>query len=124
MKYPASQYASYLIGLHKLGVGEQEIATKKFIAFLSKNGDLKDWNRIKDTYSVLKDKTASKKNVLIKHTGLIDKAGIEKSMSGYNVDFLEDKALRGGLEIRIGDIRIDNTIRGRLEEIKKTLMQS
>lgn len=124
MKYPASQYASYLISLRELGATEQASATKKFVAFLAKNGDLKDWNRIKDTYTALEGKTSAKRQVTVKYTGSIDRSGFEKAMNGYDVNFVEDKNVKGGVELRIGDTRIDNTVRGRLAEVSKTLMQN
>ena len=37
------------------------------------------------------------------------------------VEFEEDKNLKGGVRIQIGDLRIDNTIVGRLAEVKNIL---
>src|SRR3989338_6626052 len=121
MKYPAVEYAKYLISLHESSPAERKIGTKKLSEMLEKNGDLKDWKKIVEIYESLKENGAVKKRAIVSYFGDIHKMKIKESLADYEVEFEEDKNLVGGVRIQIGDIRIDNSIAGRLEEIKKVL---
>ncbi|HEY9584919.1 MAG TPA: F0F1 ATP synthase subunit delta [Candidatus Paceibacterota bacterium] len=121
MKYPAVEYAKYLLSLNESSPAEQKIGTKKLSEMLEKNGDLKDWKKIVEIYESLKEKGAKKKRAIVSYFGDIHKMKIKESLADYEVEFEEDKNLVGGVRIQIGDIRIDNSIAGRLEEIKKVL---
>lgn len=121
MRYPASEYAKYLLCLKDLSKSEQEVSLKKLVAMLEKNGDLKDWKKIIEVYESVKEKTAEKKSALVSYLGDIHKTKIKEMLSAYEVEFEEDKSLKGGIRIQIGDLRIDNTIAGRLAEVKSIL---
>src|SRR3989344_4788035 len=121
MKYPAVEYAKYLLSLHESSPSEQKIGTKKLSEMLEKNGDLRDWKKIVEIYESLKEKGAVKKKATVSYFGDIHKTKIKDSLADYEVEFEEDKNLVGGVRIQIGDLRIDNTIAGRLVEVKKVL---
>ena len=121
MKYPAAEYAKYLISLRNMTAPDQKAALKKFVATLHKNGDIKEWQRIEDVYESLLPKTTGKKKATVTYSGPVPKAEIEKALGGYDVEFAEDKKIMGGISIRLGDMRIDNTVSGRLAEVKKAL---
>lgn len=121
MRYPAPEYAKYILSLHELPPSEQKANLKKFAEMLSKNGDLKDWQKISDIYESLKEKSAKKKTAVVSYWGDIHKTKIREELANYEVLFEEDKNLKGGISIRIGDLRIDNTVAGRLSEVKNIL---
>jgi F0F1-type ATP synthase delta subunit len=121
MKYPTADYAKYLISLRKLSPAEQKTSLKKFVDMLIKNGDIKDWQRIEDVYESLVEKITGKKRAVVTYAGPVQKPEIERALSGYDIQFVEDKSILGGVSIRIGDTRIDNTVSGRLNEVNKAL---
>ena len=121
MRYQSVTYAKYLLSIAELPSAEQKIAVKKFAEFLGKNGDLKDWQKIEHVYGSLREKKAEKKTAIVHYFGDIHKTKIKDELKDYEVEFEEDKNLKGGIRINIGDIRIDNSIAGRLAEVKKAL---
>src|SRR3989344_3948169 len=87
-------------------------------------GDVADKSvqeKIVEVYESLKEKGAVKKKATVSYFGDIHKTKIKDSLADYEVEFEEDKNLVGGIRIQIGDLRIDNTIAGRLVEVKKVL---
>ena len=121
MRYPAAEYAKYLLSLEEMPPALQKANIKKFADMLHKNGDLKDWQKIMEVYESLREKTAKKKTAIVSFSGDIHKTKIKEALANYEVEFEEDKNLKGGLRIRIGDLRIDNSIAGRLSEVKNIL---
>ncbi len=122
MKYSATEYAKYLVSLIDLPLPEQKSSLHKFAEVLHKNGDLKDWNKISEIYESLKEKSAKSKTAVVNYCGDIDKTKIESELKNYKIEFEEDKTLKGGVRIRIGDLRIDNSLAGRLADVKKALI--
>lgn len=121
MKYSSVTYAKYLFSLAELPPAEQKTAVKRLAEFLAKNGDLKDWQKIEQVYESLREKKAEKKTAIVSYFGDIHKTKIKDKLKDYAVEFEEDKDLKGGIRVNIGDIRIDNSIAGRLAEVKKAL---
>lgn len=119
MKYLSSEYAKYLLSLRELPPTEQKANIKKFAEMLNKNGDLKDWRKIMEIYESLREKSAKKKTATVSYFGDIRKTKIKDELKDYEVEFEEDKNLKGGIRIKIGDMRIDNSIAGRLVEVKR-----
>src|SRR3989344_988351 len=108
MRYPAVEYAKYILSLHERPPAEQKANLKKLALMLDKNGDLKDWQKITDVYESLREKSAKKKTAFVSYFGDIHKTKIKDELKDYEVEFEEDKNLKGGISIRIGDLRIDN----------------
>ncbi|OHA17448.1 MAG: hypothetical protein A3H57_04930 [Candidatus Taylorbacteria bacterium RIFCSPLOWO2_02_FULL_43_11] len=122
MKYPVSEYAKYLLSLRKLPRDEQKESLNKFVKTLQKNGDIKEWQRIADVYESIDEKQSKTKKATIRYLGEISKAAIQSALPNYEIEFVEDRKTLGGITIRVGDLRIDNTITGRLAEVKRALM--
>ncbi|MBI2474751.1 MAG: F0F1 ATP synthase subunit delta [Candidatus Taylorbacteria bacterium] len=124
MRYPPPHYAKYLMSLRSLPAGEQRSSLKKLVEMLQKSGDIKEWQRILDIYESLVQKMAGKKKAVVTYSGTLERQGIEKALSNYDIVFVEDKTVLGGVSIRVGDTRIENTMRGRLAGVKRALMQN
>ncbi len=120
MRYPAKEYAKFLISLE-----EKEIdgALKKLVAFLQKNGDIKEWRKIIEAYEFLYYQKTKGKKATISYCGEIDQSKIKDELKNFEVEFIEDKTLIGGISIKIGDEKIDSSLKNRLEEIKKILIK-
>jgi F0F1-type ATP synthase delta subunit len=121
MKYNPVEYAKYLLYLHSLAPNEQKQNIKKLVMLMSKNGDIRDWRKIEEIYESLKEKGGKKKKARVSYSGHISKLEIENDLKKYEVEFNEDKSLIGGIQIKIGDLRIDNSVAGRLAELKTIL---
>jgi F0F1-type ATP synthase delta subunit len=102
---------------------ENKDLIKKLVIFLEKTGDIKDWRKIIETYEFLLSKEMYGKTAIVKYSGDIDKEKIKEELKNFEVEFVEDKTLLGGISIKIGDEKIDSSIKARLEEIKKVLIK-
>ncbi len=121
MKYSPSEYAKYLLSLHFLPITEQKANIRKYAKMIEKNGDLKDWKKIVETYESIREKKADRKTAKVSYAGEINKEKIREHLKNFEVEFNENQSLIGGMQIQIGDLRIDNSITGRLVEIKSVL---
>jgi F0F1-type ATP synthase delta subunit len=122
MRYRPTDYAKFLISLED-GPSDNKDILKKLALFLQKTGDIKDWRKILESYEFLHSKKIYGKTATVKYAGAIDKNKIKEELKNFEVDFVEDKNLLGGITIKIGDEKIDNSLRNRLEEIKKVLIK-
>lgn len=122
MRHRPGEYAKFLMSL-KEDNPENKDLIKKLVIFLEKTGDIKDWRKIIETYEFLKSKEMYGKTAIVKYSGDIDKEKIKEELKNFEVEFVEDKTLLGGISIKIGDEKIDSSIKARLEEIKKVLIK-
>ncbi len=121
MKYAPAEYAKYLLSLHSETPKKQKEGVNSLVKLLEKNGDLRDWRKIEEVYESLREQSAVKKGAVVSYAGHIPKTEIKNHLKKYEVEFNENESLIGGMQIKIGDIRIDNSIAGRLAEIKRAL---
>lgn len=121
MKYPASEYAKFLLSLKHEPDHARLQKIKKLATLLDKNGDIKDWRKIAETYSAMRAKADAGKTAKVTYSGQIDKEAVRKELSPLAVEFVEDSRLMGGARVEIGDTRHESTIAGRLADFKKQL---
>lgn len=120
MRYQALEYGKFLMSLEESPDSSIDVL-KKFVAFLQKTGDIKDWRKILEAYEFLHTKKTAGKKATVRFKGEIDREKIKNDLKNFEIDFIEDKTLLGGISIKIGDEKIENSLRGRLEEIRKNL---
>lgn len=120
MRYQALEYGKFLMSLEESSDSSIDVL-KKFVAFLQKTGDIKDWRKILEAYEFLHTKKTASRKATVRFKGEIDREKIKNDLKNFEIDFIEDKTLLGGISIKIGDEKIENSLRGRLEEIRKNL---
>lgn len=123
MKYSPADYAKLLIDLEeKTSPADYSLLVKQITNLLSKNNDLNKLKEIEEAYKEIKTKKAGKKLVKIEYCGDLDKQALTQKMDkNLIIDFVENKDLRGGIRIQIGDKRIDSSIKKRLDTLKEII---
>jgi len=123
MTYSPLQYARALYDLtaETSGANKNE-AIKSFASFLQKNNALHLYREIGNAFSEYARKTEGLKEISIKTAN--EKAA-KKISSALHKNFVGeviiDPNLIAGVSVTIDDIRVDNSIKNRLSEIRKTL---
>lgn len=123
MKYSPRQYAS---ALHSMVSGKTEeaaaIEVKKFAAFLKKNNALHFHREIAEKFADICRESDGKKKITIKAANH-EIAQKIKARFGESADtkIVVDKELIAGASITIDNLRIDNSVKSRLSQMKKAL---
>lgn len=123
MRYSAHDYARAIIDLSETLNGEDKQSLPKRLAkSLEKNGSLSLYPQIVDAVQEIRVTRSGKKKIIVKFAGNIDKTKIKEDLgNSAEVEFIESPEIKGGVQIFIDDIRIDNSIKGRLDALKKVL---
>lgn len=123
MRYTPEQYC---LALYELTAdknrAEKAVIANKFVQTLIKNNGLQMLEKIKNFFPEIRRKKEGKKKVVVSSSGQIEKNKI-KELFGEKaeIEFVENPSLKGGIKIEIDDLRIDNSVSKRLENIKKAL---
>lgn len=83
MRYGALEYGKFLMSLENSNEASESL--KKFVAFLQKNGDIKDWRKIEEAYEFLHNKKTRGKKALVKFKGDVDKEKIKSDLKNFEV---------------------------------------
>ncbi|MEK7552122.1 MAG: F0F1 ATP synthase subunit delta [Patescibacteria group bacterium] len=123
MKYTSKQYAKVLVELVK-DETPKNLSTifGKFREMLSKNGDTKYLNDILFYFEKYLDEATGV--VKVEVTTAADKpTSLPAKIGGKTVKVISkvDPTLLGGVQIKIGDLLIDNSVKNRLKIMKEAI---
>ena len=123
MKYTSKQYAQVLVELVK-DETPKNLSTifGKFREMLSKNGDTKHLNDILFYFEKYLDEAMNV--VRVEVTTATDKpASLPAKIGGKTVKVISkvDPALLGGVQIKMGDILVDNSVKNRLNMLRESI---
>jgi len=123
MRHSPINYAKAMIELEQEATfKDQTELVLKFKKVLEKNNDLSLIKEIETVYKNLKIEARGKVVVIIEYFGQIDKEKIQQKFdTRAEISFIEKPELQGGIRINIGDLRIDNSLKQRLENLKKII---
>lgn len=124
MRYTATQYAKVL---HDLA--EETPATKTramirdFLSMLASQNALSLIPDIKREYQELEDKERGVRKVSVRTPERESELGMKRKLP-FKADVVVNKDVRlgGGAVIETGDIKIDNSVRMRMERLRKALV--
>jgi F0F1-type ATP synthase delta subunit len=120
MKYSAYNYAKALIDLTKSESGDKKALISKFAKTLERHNSLSMMPEIINAYEEVLLQSRGVEKVTVKYAGKIDKDVFKKTFGDkIEIEFVETGSLIGGVQIFVRDIRIDNSIIGRLSALKK-----
>jgi F0F1-type ATP synthase delta subunit len=120
MKYSAYNYAKALIDLTKSESGDKKVLISKFAKTLERHNSLSMMPEIINAYEEVLLQSRGVEKVTVKYAGKIDKDVFKKTFGDkIEIEFVETGSLIGGVQIFVRDIRIDNSIIGRLSALKK-----
>lgn len=124
MKYTSKQYAQVLVELVK-DETPKNLSTifGKFRETLSKNGDTKHLNDILFYFEKYLDEAMNVVRVEI--TTATDKpASLPAKIGGKTVKIISkvDPTILGGVQIKIGDLLVDNSVKARFKQIKEAIL--
>ena len=123
MKYTSKQYAQVLVELVK-DETPKNLSTifGKFRETLSKNGDTKHLNDILFYFEKYLDEAMNV--VKVEVTTATDKpTSLPAKIGGKTVKVISkvDPTLLGGVQIKIGDLLIDNSVKNRLNVLRESI---
>jgi F0F1-type ATP synthase delta subunit len=123
MKYTPRQYASALNSLVTEKTDENmNSKIKKFAAFLKKNNALHLYREIAEKFGEINRETNGKKEITIRAANSETAKKLKtKFGSESEPKIVIDETLIAGSSIVIDDLRIDNSIKSRLSQMKKAL---
>lgn len=123
MRYTPTQYAT---ALHDLlaapGPKKESERVKEFALFLYKNGDTGKLGEIEQSFRKLLREKEGK--VLVEMTVTESAtAKVPHTLLGKPAEVIlkEDKTIVGGVRFKIEDVVVDNTLRGRMNTLKKAI---
>ena len=124
MKYTSKQYAQVLVELVK-DETPKNLSTifGKFREMLSKNGDTKHLNDILFYFEKYLDEAMNV--VKVEVTTATDKPTFLPAKIGsktVKVISKVDPTLLGGVQIKIGDLLVDNSVKARFKQIKEAIL--
>ena len=121
MRYSPHQYADTLHELmEETSVAKRRDVMREFLETVAKNGSLNQLSEIVREFELLSDKKAGIKAVTIQTPERLSETTVAKELPfKVRVTALRDVRLEGGAVIEVDDLRIDNSIRSRLERARK-----
>lgn len=121
MKYSAYNYARALTQLTKSMASEDRKSLPlKFAKTLEKHNALSMMPQIIEAYKEVELGERGVEKITIKYANKIDREAFKKIFGEkIEIEFIETPSLIGGVQIFIRDMRIDNSITGRLSALNK-----
>lgn len=125
MKYSSIEYARALNSLIKESSPSGRRGTiRDFLATVARQGSFGLLPEIIREYSSLSDKEAGIREVTIRTTERVPATVLTKKLSfKARVEALRDVRLLGGAVVEVGDLRIDNSVAGRLARARKAFIK-
>lgn len=123
MKYSAVQYAVALHGLvRETPPAKWRGMARDFIAAISKNGSLSAVPEIIREFELLADTEAKIHRVLVQTPERLPEAEVSRALPfKAHVKAVRDTRLHGGAVIEADGVRVDNSIKMRLERVREAL---
>lgn len=122
MFYSPRQYARALCDLTADRKDEKMVGTvKSFALFLEKNNALHLFREIEAAFRERVLEKEGLREATVRAASEATAKKIKSKLENAETKIIIDQSLRGGASVTVGDIRVDNSVKSRLLEIRKVL---
>jgi F-type H+-transporting ATPase subunit delta len=130
MRFSLQQYAAALYeSLHEVSSNDHDKVIANFIEILKSNGDLREYEKIIDTFEAYDREQKGIKQVELTtaHPVEANRTIIHElnQIVGKDIELKQkvDERLIGGVVVKVDDTMIDGSVKGQLNKLKKNLTQ-
>ena len=97
---------------------EAKTAVERLVKIVCRKGDWRELEKISASFKRVAEKAGAFRKVVACGAGAAERKEWEKAFSGA-AEWREEPNLIGGTKISVGDVRINNSVSGRLSALKK-----